>query len=161
MYKYTETREYPAHDLLIECTLAQGLSGQRRMEMEPVSRHLATYMVSENMNSYCTFVSNELHPSVISDFRGRKYTSFYVDEQRHVDSMKILMLDTDDLRNIILNGLLYSDVYEILDRAFSDVSVCAPPEWYKIFIKQEIANFSQPEMVCEDYDMAAEPQGGM
>ena len=39
VYEYPETEYYPAHSLLIEATLADS-TNQRRMEMEPVSRHL-------------------------------------------------------------------------------------------------------------------------
>ena len=38
-YRYNATPGYPEHTLLIEATLAEA-GTQRRMEMEPVSRHL-------------------------------------------------------------------------------------------------------------------------
>ena len=154
VYKYLATKNYPSHDLLIECTLSQS-TGQRHMEMEPVSRHLATYMIKENKNAYCSFVSNELHPMVISDFRGRKAMPFYLTDNEYVESMKILMLDTEDLRNILQKDLRYSDIYKIFDEAFCDTSLDAPPQWYKLMIKEKIANY-QPMEIYSDLAMAAE-----
>ncbi|WP_390890831.1 AlwI family type II restriction endonuclease [Gemella morbillorum] len=39
IYEYEACTSYPKHSLLLEATLADG-NNQRRMEMEPVSRHL-------------------------------------------------------------------------------------------------------------------------
>ncbi|MDR1747626.1 MAG: AlwI family type II restriction endonuclease [Spirochaetaceae bacterium] len=75
-YVYPQTPEYPAHTLLIEATLADK-TNQRRMEMEPVSRHLGEHILSTgDKEAYCVFVSTFLHRNVFSDFRYRK-TFFY------------------------------------------------------------------------------------
>ncbi|MBP5287872.1 MAG: AlwI family type II restriction endonuclease [Elusimicrobiales bacterium] len=101
IYKYGKTSSYPAHSLLIECTLMEGTT-QRHGEMEPVSRHLANYMIdSGDMQSYSAFISNNLHPSVISDFRMRRNNPFYRNKTEFVDSMKIMPISTEDLKNII------------------------------------------------------------
>ena len=39
LYEYEACTSYPKHSLLIEATLSDA-TNQRRMEMEPVSRHL-------------------------------------------------------------------------------------------------------------------------
>ena len=53
VYEYPQTEYYPMHSLLIEATLATE-TNQRRMEMEPVSRHLGRHLIrTGNMNSYC------------------------------------------------------------------------------------------------------------
>lgn len=69
-YHYEATESYPAHTLLIEATLANS-TNQRRMEMEPVSRHLGDYLLSHNEEAYCLFVTTFLHVNVVADFRGR------------------------------------------------------------------------------------------
>ncbi|SET20182.1 AlwI family type II restriction endonuclease [[Clostridium] polysaccharolyticum] len=48
--------------LLIQNFLIVLMEGttQRHGEMEPVSRHLANYMIDEDENAYCTFVSDNL-----------------------------------------------------------------------------------------------------
>lgn len=42
IYGYESCTSYPKHSLLLEATLADG-NNRRRMEMEPVSRHLRDY----------------------------------------------------------------------------------------------------------------------
>ncbi|WP_064653045.1 AlwI family type II restriction endonuclease, partial [Moraxella catarrhalis] len=44
IYEYEACTSYPKHSLLLEATLADG-NNQRRMEMEPVSRHLGDYRI--------------------------------------------------------------------------------------------------------------------
>ena len=137
VYKYTATDKYPAHTLLIECTLMTGTT-QRHGEMEPVSRHLANYMIDEDENAYCAFVANNLHASVISDFRSRKYCPYYRNDTEHVDGMKILPLHTRELRTVLEKGIDYGQIYSIFDSAYADVTVAAPPEWYNTCVKAEI-----------------------
>ena len=58
VYEYSETESYPEHTLLLEATLADS-TNQRRMEMEPVSRHLGRHLIrTGNLNSYCVFATN-------------------------------------------------------------------------------------------------------
>ena len=137
VYKYDKSDSYPQHDLLIECTLMEGMT-QRHGEMEPVSRHLANYMIDENPNAYCTFVSNNLHASVISDFRGRKNSPYYRSDTEHVDSMKIIPLHTQELRTILEKGITYDRLYGLFEAAYASEDVKAPPEWYRQKIRNEI-----------------------
>ena len=137
VYRYDATDDYPEHTLLIECTLMEGTT-QRHGEMEPVSRHLSNYMMDENPDAYCTFIANNLHASVISDFRGRKHSPYYRNNDEHVDSMKIIPLHTRELRAAIEKDIKYGQLYRIFDAAFLDAEVTAPPEWYNVCIRDEI-----------------------
>ena len=75
-YRYNATPGYPEHTLLIEATLAEA-NAQRRMEMEPVSRHLGDFLLRDNrQEAYALFVTPFLHLNVISDFRGRKHLQY-------------------------------------------------------------------------------------
>ena len=57
IYEYEACISYPKHSLLLEATLADG-NNQRRMEMEPVSRHLGDYRIRfNNPFDYSLFVS--------------------------------------------------------------------------------------------------------
>ncbi|HDL5936744.1 TPA: AlwI family type II restriction endonuclease, partial [Mannheimia haemolytica] len=57
IYEYEACTSYPKHSLLLEATLADG-NNQRRMEMEPVSRHLGDYRIRfNNPFDYSLFVS--------------------------------------------------------------------------------------------------------
>ena len=47
IYEYEACTYYPKHSLLLEVTLADG-TNQRRMELEPVSRHLVNYRIRFN-----------------------------------------------------------------------------------------------------------------
>lgn len=134
-YKYEATNEYPKHTLLIEATLANG-TNQRRMEMEPVSRHLGEYILNHrDENAYCIFATTHLHINVASDFRMRKTTPYYSnDGEEVVDGMKIIPLQTPELKTLIQNNVRYTQLYPILENAFN--SQVAPNLWYQ----QEIVN---------------------
>lgn len=133
VYKYTKTQEYPAHTLLIECTLLKGIN-QRHSEMEPVSRHLTNYLLDKDKNAYCVFIASNLHASVISDFRARKYAPYYRNDEEFVESMKIIPMDIEDLKAILKNKIHYDALYALFDVAFHDPSF-APPKWYKEHIQ--------------------------
>ena len=113
---------YDRHALLIEVTLAERDS-QRRMEMEPVSRHMGYYLLAHptEEHSYCTFATTNLDLNVISDYRGKKHQTFYdpTDRTRHVDGMKIMPIDTKMLRRMLERRLGYSTVYKMFDDHFN------------------------------------------
>lgn len=138
VYEYTETRYYPAHTLLLEATLADS-TNQRRMEMEPVSRHLGQHLIKTgNLNSYCVFTTSFLNINVISDFRSRKTTPYYdsQDYTQYVEGMKILPLATSELKKIVRNNKTYKELYPIFDVAFN--SMLPPHIWYESCIKNFI-----------------------
>lgn len=120
VYEYPKSAVYPAHSLLLEATLSDR-TNQRRMEMEPVSRHLGNHLLrTHNLNSYCVFATNELNINVVSDFRGRKKQPYYdtADENNFIEGMKIIPLQIDDLKNIIRNQFNYAKLYQIFETAF-------------------------------------------
>ena len=138
VYEYEATEYYPEHTLLLEATLADS-TNQRRMEMEPVSRHLGMHLVrTGNMNSYCVFATNYLNINVISDFRGRKSIPFYNphDYSKSVTGMKIIPLQTSELKKIVSNKKTYKELYSLFETAFN--STLLPHEWYKNCISERI-----------------------
>lgn len=115
IYEYEACTSYPKHSLLLEATLADG-SNQRRMEMEPVSRHLGDYRIRfNNPFDYSLFVSTYLDKNVISDFRYRKIVPYTKDEET-ITGMKIISMDTDSLKKIIENKVKYKYLYEVFDK---------------------------------------------
>lgn len=130
VYEYEETDKFPAHTLLIEATLADK-TNQRRMEMEPVSRHLGQHLIKNgNLNSYCVFATNYLNINVISDFRSRKTTPYYNQQNitQYVNGMKIIPIEINELKKIIKHNRTYEDLYVIFEAAFnSSISI---PDWY-------------------------------
>ena len=131
VYEYEATEYYPEHTLLLEATLADS-TNQRRMKMEPVSRHLGMHLIrTGNMNSYCVFATNYLNINVISDFRSRKTTPFYdpQDYSKSVAGMKIIPLQTSELKKIVSNRKTYKELYPLFEEAFN--SNLPPHEWYE------------------------------
>ena len=139
VYEYEKSACYPAHSLLLEATLADK-TNQRRMEMEPVSRHLGNHIIhTKNLNSYCVFATNDLNINVVSDFRGRKNQRYYdtTDDNNFIDGMKIIPLQIDDLKNIIEKRIGYEKLYQIFESAFQ--SELAPREWRNACIVQPLS----------------------
>lgn len=136
-YKYFATTNYPAHTLLIEMTLASK-TNQRRMEMEPVSRHLGDYMLTHNdEEAYCLFATTFLHVNVTSDFRSRKTTPYYsIDGSKFVNGMKIIPFQTSEIKTIIQKHITYAQLYSIFEQAYQ--SNVAPNMWYQQEIKDRL-----------------------
>jgi hypothetical protein len=134
VYEYIETKDYPTHNLLLEATLCES-TNQRRMEMEPVSRHLGNHLIqTSNCNSYCIFVTTQLNINVISDFRHRKLMPYYnsQDHSKMINSMKIIPLATSELKKIVINKKEYKQLYKIFEKAYNNESL-VPNEWYSSY----------------------------
>jgi hypothetical protein len=130
VWQYDSSAFYPRHNLLIEATLSSS-TNQRRMEMEPVSRHLGEYILShKNCETYCVFLTNFLHINLISDFRGRKNSVYYSsDENEQINGMMIIPLDTEVLSRILKSGKKYSELYAVFKKHYE--MNLQPKEWYK------------------------------
>ena len=138
VYEHRQTADYPEHALLLEATLADS-SNQRRMEMEPVSRHLGQHLLrTGNLNSYCVFATGTLNINVIADFRSRKSIPYYdpQDYSKNVSGMKIIPLQISELKAILKGGKRYKDLYSLFDTAFH--SALPPHEWYSQCISTQL-----------------------
>lgn len=129
---------YPQHNLLLEATLADG-TNQRRMEMEPVSRHLGRHLLrTKNDSNYCVFATTYLDSNVISDFKARKHIPF-IDPQNPDDwvaGMKIIPLSTCDLREIIKQQLRYRQLYPKFETAYNESdNYPHPVKWYESLVR--------------------------
>ena len=130
VFQYEAENDYPKHSLLIEATLADS-TNQRRMEMEPVSRHLGEYMLThKGLESYCVFITNFLHMNVISDFRNRRKMEYYGGKNGDevINGMMITPLENELLETILKNGVKYSQLYKLFHEI--QESPLAPKEWY-------------------------------
>lgn len=117
VYEYEACNYYPKHSLLLEATLSDG-KNQRRMEMEPVSRHLGDYRIRfNNPFDYSLFVSTYLDDNVVNDFRYRKIIPYTRDDET-IKGMKIISMDTNSLKKIIQNNIKYSRLYEVFDNYY-------------------------------------------
>ena len=130
VFQYEAENGYPKHSLLIEATLADS-TNQRRMEMEPVSRHLGEYMLThKGLESYCVFITNFLHMNVISDFRNRRKMEYYggKNSDEVINGMMITPLENELLVTILRNGVKYPQLYKFFHEI--QESSLAPKEWY-------------------------------
>ena len=138
IYEYEACTSYPKHSLLLEATLADG-NNQRRMEMEPVSRHLGDYRIRfNNPFDYSLFVSTYLDKNVISDFRYRKIIPYTRDEET-ITGMKIISMDTDSLKKIIQNNVKYKYLYEVFDK-YHEMPL-ETVDWHDGMIKEAIGKY--------------------
>lgn len=144
VWKYEKSDWYPKHTLLIEATLADG-SNQRRMEMEPVSRHLGDYCLrNPEDEAYCVFMTTFLHTNVISDFRARRYMEYYnTAGTEYITGMKILPIQTSELKTLLRFDVRYPQIYKMLDKAHN--SGGAPKEWYENNIVRETGFYNGPK----------------
>ena len=136
-YKYEATDNYPRHTLLIEATLTSGVN-QRRAEGEPVSRHLGDYiLMHREENAYCIFAAPYLHINVITDFRMKKISPYYSNDGSDVvNGMKIIPLQTTELKTLIQKNIQYTELYSMLENAYN--SNIEPNQWYQQEIKNKI-----------------------
>ena len=106
-------------------------SGQRRMEMEPVSRHLGDYRLAHgDEEAYCVFTSTNVNYNVISDFRLRRDMVYYSPDGSHkVKGLKILPLYTEQIADLLKAGVEYDQVYRLLDQAHRAEE--EPREWFE------------------------------
>lgn len=132
IYEYEACTSYPKHSLLLEATLADR-NNQRRLEMDPVSRHLGDYRIrSNNPFDYSLFVSTYLDKNVVSDFRYRKIYPYTRDEET-IEGMKIISLDTDTLKKIIENRSTYSYLYDVFNKYYE--MALETVDWHENLIK--------------------------
>lgn len=135
IFKYEADGIIPKHQLLLEATLSDSTT-QRRMELEPVSRHLWHVMKENNsQDDYAILVSTNIHPSVISDFRGRKSMEMTFDNEYFVDGMKMLPISTKMIQFMLKNEMSYNRVYQILDDAHNS-ELSLRQNWYEINVSQ-------------------------
>lgn len=139
VYIYNKNEYYPKHDLLIEATLSKDKS-QRKMEIEPVSRHLGEYILSNgNNNTYALFVSNSLYINVISDFINKRTMKYYSsNSENYIDGLNIVCLETLEIKTILEKSINYKELYLIFQSALN--SNTDEKNWYKKEIKEKIEN---------------------
>ena len=103
-----------------------------------------------------SFCHNYLDMNVISDFRGRKHMVFYdtKDATHYIMGMKIIPLQTSDLRSIIMTGKKYAELYPKYEKAYLNDMAMMPVSWYESCIKEntEISSLIQAPELSEFVD---------
>ena len=123
-----------ARHYLIEATLSEN-DGQRKMEAEPVPRHLAKHILEGNENSLALFVAGQLDPNNLVVLRNYKFSKWYRKDQS-VDSMDILPLSVENMIYLLKEEMDFevfeSKVDELLGSQHRDGK-----EWYDNKIDKE------------------------
>lgn len=102
--------------------------------MEPVSRHLGDYRIRySNPFDYSLFISTYLDQNVVSDFRYRKIIPYTRDDET-ITGMKIISINTDTLKKIIVNQIKYSYLYGIFDK-FHELPL-ETPDWHSLLLQE-------------------------
>lgn len=128
VYEYKQNT-YPKHNLLIEATLSES-TGQRHMEMEPVSRHLGEDISkTNNENDYALFVAPNLDERLILDFRNMKSRFYPKADGSYTEGLKIIPINIELLKKIIISKKKYTELYVLFDKAFK--SELPDPEWFE------------------------------
>lgn len=128
VYRYEASAASAAHDLLLEVTLLEGVN-VRRGEMEPVSRHLGSHILQGGGSlDYCVFVAPNIDVNVANDFRLRRTGGFWSQDGSKGVDLKIVPLTIQQLRSIVVSGVLYSELCLVFDRAYRSAEV-RPRVW--------------------------------
>ncbi|MGL5624092.1 AlwI family type II restriction endonuclease, partial [Cetobacterium sp.] len=109
------------HDQIIEVTLTTQ-DNQRRLELEPVSRHLGNHILTNNGKpAYAVFIAPYLDNNVLVNFRSQKYCRFYdrKDRSKFVESLEILPLDIDNMIYILNKDYKYLELYKEFNILFN------------------------------------------
>ena len=96
------TFDYKSKSYMCEVTL-QNDDGQRKMESEPVPRHLANHMLNINNNALCFFIAPKLNPNNLVVLRSYKRLKWYGPDNQIINSMNIFPLELKDLINCLKN----------------------------------------------------------
>lgn len=133
IYKYSD-----GHDVLLEVTMSDK-DGQRKLELEPVPRHLGRYKMFNNKNSYVVFIAKNLDPNVLVSFRAMKNLPYYnpYDTDKFVKGLKIIPLSLKDLINLLKENINY-EALKIKFEEFYQNKETDGFIWYKNIIQNKI-----------------------
>ncbi len=100
---------YKEKDYLIEATLSES-DGQRKMEAEPVPRHLAKHILEVNPNSLALFIAGQLDPNNLVVLRNYKFSSWYNSDGTTVKEMDILPLSVENIIFLLENKIKFNEL---------------------------------------------------
>lgn len=115
-------------DYLIEATLSDN-DNQRKMEAEPVPRHLAKHILEVNANSIALFVAGQLDPNNLVVLRNYKFSTWYANVNNKVEGMNILPLTIANMIFLLKRTISFEEI----DNQF-DILLNSPTkdgyQWY-------------------------------
>lgn len=96
-------------DYLIEATLSDN-DNQRKMEAEPVPRHLAKHILEVNANSIALFVAGQLDPNNLVVLRNYKFSTWYANVNNKVEGMNILPLTIANMIFLLKRTISFEEI---------------------------------------------------
>lgn len=124
-------------DYLIEATLSEN-DGQRRMEAEPVPRHLAKHLLEVNPNSLVLFVAGQLDRNNLVVLRNYKYSPWYYSDEDSIEAMNILPLSVSNMVYL----LKYETDFNKLENKFETVLNSETKDGFKWYTNEISPIFS-------------------
>lgn len=106
--------KYEDHDLILEATLTND-ENQRKLEMEPVPRHVARYRSEVRDETYCIFVAPFIDPNVAVVHRAFKNLPYYVKDKngdyKAINGTSIVPFAIKDLQKVIEYSIKTDSLY--------------------------------------------------
>lgn len=130
---------YDNHDLIIEVTLANK-DNQKKLELEPIPRHLGRYILDKWGSHYAIFIAPYLDPNVLVNFRAYKWLKYYntYDTSKYIEKLKIIPLDIDDLNIIISSWKDYNYLNDLFEEIYCNNDDLDWFEWRNNILKPNI-----------------------
>lgn len=137
--------KYEDHDLILEATLTND-ENQRKLEMEPVPRHVARYRSEVRNETYCIFVAPFIDPNVAVVHRAFKNLPYYVKDTngnyKAINGTSIIPFAIKDLQKVIKYSIrtdsLYSQIKgQVFEPIINDVNDDGYV-WYKKSVENKI-----------------------
>lgn len=128
---------YNGKDYLIEATLSEN-DGQRKMEAEPVPRHLAKHIWEVNSNSLAIFVAGHLDRNNLVVLRNYKFSPWYYSDEESISSMNILPLSVSNMIYLLKNEKDFEKL-ELKFESLLNSSIIDGFRWYKEEINKMFA----------------------
>jgi hypothetical protein len=120
-------------DMIIEVTLTTD-ENQRRMELEPVIRHIGKYNLEKK--AFGIFIAPYLDPNVLVVFRAYKNLKFYdIKSDNFIEGIEILPLSIDEIIYILKHNIDFQNFLTIKDNCVFDEELDGF-KWYQNVIKK-------------------------
>ncbi|MDR1544387.1 MAG: AlwI family type II restriction endonuclease [Prevotellaceae bacterium] len=123
-------------DYLIEATLSEN-DNQRKMEAEPVPRHLARHILENNPNALLLFVAGQLDLNNLVVLRNYKFSKWYSpDGNQVVDFMNILPLTVQNIIFLLKSNINFTELETLFENLVNSQTRDGF-EWYKNEVNQQ------------------------
>lgn len=136
---------YSDHDVILEATLTKE-ENQRKLEMEPVPRHLARHRHKVRDMAYCIFVAPYIDPNVAVVHRSFRTNPYYIKESGSysaVEEMAILPLGIDELKKLLYYSITKNMGYDMIRQELFKPLIRHKElngwQWFKQVIQPRIA----------------------